>query len=108
MYNELVQALQATDIPFAEFAWRNAPQTGAYGIIAPDSEAATVWADGKQQLQAIQGTIDLFVRDKGLTEMLTVQSVLAAQGISWRLNAIMYEPARQITHYEWVFELEML
>lgn len=108
MYEQLVTALQSCGIPFEEIGWEHAPAEGAYGIIALDGAADTMWANDHMEEQALSGSVDLFVRNKGLTEMLTVQRVLAQQGISWRLEDVSYEPARHIMHYEWTFELEEL
>lgn len=108
MYSELVAALKATDIPFEEIAWENAPQVGPYGVISLDGQGAALWADDRMTEQALQGTIDLYVRDRGLPEMLTVQNVLAAQGVAWALNSIQFESERQLMHFEWIFEVEVL
>lgn len=108
MYEVLVTALKGSGIPFAEYAWDKAPSEGSYGIIAPDGEASSVWGDNGQRQQAIEGTIDLFVRGGGMSDMLTIQGILARTGVAWRLNSIQYEPARRIRHFEWVWQVEVM
>lgn len=106
MYRHLLETLRATGIPFAEIAWENAPEAGSYGAIQLEGAADTVWADGTCREQALEGSIDLFVRNKSLTDMMLVQTALTDAGVSWRLSDVSFEPARRLEHYEWVFQIE--
>lgn len=106
MYDALVTLLRSTGIPFAEGDWNNAPQSGNYAAIALDLEGETLWGDGHQRQQAIQGTIHLFCRTRDRTDFNHIQRALDATGISWDLNSIQTETSRRMIHYEWVFELE--
>lgn len=107
MFNELVAALKATDIPFAEFAWDQRPDT-AYGVISIDGEGAALGANLHKENQAPQGTVDLFTRDNDRADMQAVQNVLNAfDGCAWYLNSVQYENETRLIHWEWVFTLEM-
>lgn len=108
MYSKLKAALSASGIPFAEYAWNNAPHTGSYGVISLDTEADAVWSDNRQQEQAVQGTVDLFCHGTNLDDMRLVQRVLNDSGVSWGLNSVQHEREKHLVHYEWVFELEAL
>lgn len=106
MYDALKQLLWSTGIPFAEGDWNKAPETGSYAAIALDLEGETLWGDGRQQHQAVQGTINLFCRTPDMSDFYKIQRALDAMGISWDLNSIQREISRRLYHYEWVFELE--
>lgn len=105
MYEEFVEALQATEIPFAEYAWDQRPTTN-YGVVALDT-AVHFHANGKVEQQAPQGTVDLFCYSNDRTDVEAVQSALNAfDGCAWYLNSIQYEQDAMIIHFEWVFTLE--
>lgn len=105
MYDELVTALKATEIPFAEYAWDQRPE-GSYGVIAPDT-ALHDYADNRVTSQAPQGTVDLFTDTNDRTLVETVQGVLnTAEGCSWYLNSIQYETDTRLIHWEWVWTLD--
>ena len=106
MYDALITLLRSTGIPLAEGDWTNAPQTGNYAVIALDLEGETLWGDGHQRQQAIQGTVNLFCRTRDRADFYRIQRALDATGISWKLNRIQTENQRRMFHYEWVFELE--
>ena len=108
MYDALKKLLWSTGIPFAEGDWNKAPETGSYAAIALDLEGDTLWGDGGQRQQAIQGTINLFCRTPDRSDFNKIQRALKAVGISWELSSIQREIARQLYHYEWVFELESI
>ena len=106
MYSELVYALKATGIPFAEFAWDSRPDSD-YGVIAPDGEASSLQADQHKENQAPQGTVDLFTYSNDRALMETVQTVLNTfDGCAWYLNSVQYEDSTRLIHWEWVFSLE--
>lgn len=108
MYDILLQALRLTSIPVSEGAWDRAPQSGPYIVVAMDSEASAVWADGRQQEQALEGAVHLFARDNGKGNMMLVQHILDTYEISYRLNSVQHETRAGIVHYEWIIQLEAL
>jgi len=80
-------------------------QTDKYIVWAEDSQADSLWADGKMQEQAIQGTVDYFTRKELDPNVKKIQKALNDAGISWRLNSIQYETDTRFQHYEWVWEI---
>ena len=73
---------EATGAPFAAYAWQQTPDEDAWGIVTVDGEAAAVWADDHQQLQAHRGHVD-------------------SLEISWSLEAADYETDTRLLHYTW-------
>ena len=108
MFEQLLALLQATEIPFAAYGWDNAP-SGMYGVVSLDSGAGTLAGDQKIIAQAVEGTVDLYLRDISTTNPKTVQGVLNdLDGCAWRLNSIQYEDETGLIHWEWVFQLEKM
>ena len=103
MLDELREALKATGIPFAHYAWATRPD-GDYGVWGEDS-SKSLWADGRMSERIAQGTVDLFADDdEGFSKEL-VERALDSIGCSWYLNSIQYEDDTRLLHYEWVFEV---
>lgn len=106
VYQQLIDALQALNIPLAEYAWDTRPDTN-YLTIAIDDEAASLEADGQKVNQAPQGTIDLYSYTNDRATVEAVQGVLnALDGCAWYLNSVQYEDDTRLLHWEWVFSLE--
>lgn len=76
-------------------------------IYAPDSEAGELALDNAKTGQVIQGTVDLFAKNKDQGMADSVQHALGTAGISFRLESIQYEDLNKndFVHYEWVFEV---
>lgn len=107
MYQELLTALRALNIPLAEYAWDTRPDTN-YIVIAIDQEAGSLEADGQKVNQAPQGTVDLFSYTNDREQMQAIQDVLNNfDGCAWYLNSVQYEDDTRLLHWEWVFSLEM-
>lgn len=108
MYNELVTALKATGIPFAEFAWDRRPNVN-YGVVAIDGAGQHEHGDNVTTNQAIEGTVDLFTYGNDRAEVSTIQSVFDGfEGCSWYLESVQFESDTQLIHWEWVFQLEAM
>lgn len=106
MYDALIAALRALEIPLAEYAWDVRPDAD-YLVIAIDGEANSLQADGEKVNQAPEGTIDLFSMTNDREKMQSVQTVLnALDGCAWYLNSVQYEDDTRLIHWEWVFSLE--
>jgi len=86
----------------------SAPQnvTGPYIVWAEDNQADSVWADGKMQEQAIEGTVDYFTKTENDSDVQSIQNALNDAGVSFRLNSIQYETDTGYIHYEWTFQVE--
>ena len=91
---------EATGAPFAAYAWQQTPDEDAWGIVTVDGEAAAVWADDHQQLQAHRGHVSLFTRVMDEMPGL-VQQALDSLEISWNLEAADYETDTRLLHYTW-------
>lgn len=108
MFNELVTALKATGIPFAEYAWDVRPKVN-YGTIAIDGAGQHSHADNHTIDQAIEGTVDLFTYDNDRSVIDLVQNVLDTfDGCAWYLESVQYESDTRLIHWEWVFQLEAI
>lgn len=111
MFDELLEALRATGIEFAENAWVNADQIGGdndYGCVSLDGQGASVWADGHMVNQSMEGTVDLFCHTSGREHARTIQNIFNTLHISFRLNAVDFESDTRLTHWQWVFQLECM
>lgn len=106
LFDDLVDALKKTGIPFEKYGWRERPK-GDYGQIALDGTADAVFADGQLSDRAVEGTIDLFTSRESRDKARLVESVLnQMDGVAWYLESNRYERGTQLLHREWVFSLE--
>jgi len=80
-------------------------KTDQYIVWAEDNQADSVWADGKMQEQAIEGTIDYFTKMENDANVQKIQNALNNGHISWRLNSVQYEKDTRFIHYEWAFSV---
>lgn len=99
---DLKQALDATGLPFAHFAWARAP-AGDHGVYAEDG-AADFIADGLHAERATTGTVDWFTRDPAGPARAAIEEALERVAV-WSLESIQYEDETRYTHYEWRFGL---
>lgn len=108
MFNTLLGLLQATGIPFKAYSWNPAPDN-LYGILSLDSSPGSLFGDGKVQLQIVEGTVDLFLKDVSTENPIKVQEVLNdMDGCAWKLNSVQYEEDTHFIHWEWLIQLEMM
>ena len=106
MFDDLLTALKATGIPFAEYAWDQRPKVN-YGVIAIDGAGESMAADNRIVNQSIEGTIDLFTYNNDRDGVDQIQSVLNDfAGCAWYLESVQYENDSRMIHWEWVFQLE--
>lgn len=103
--DRVFDAMAATGIPFAKFAWAKRPEgVEAWGQVGIDGEGESMWADGRMTDQVLEGTVDIFVRSDGPALMHLVQEALTRLGISWRLYIVLYEKDEKLIHYQWVWQ----
>lgn len=102
-YNDLIDALTATGIPFGEGEWVNAGALKTdYGVYALDG-ADDLAADNDHSERLLEGTVDLFVRlTPGREQADKVEAAFRGCGVGWRLESIQRERVTGYTHYEWV------
>jgi len=85
----------------------------ATGLIAPfvvwseDTQSDAVYANGRMEEQAIQGTIDLYTRTEYDSKFSQIQTALNDAGISFYLDSIQYEEDTKLIHYQWIFSIPM-
>lgn len=98
--DEIKAALLTVGVPVSRYAAFEQPDK--YIVWAEDNQAASVWADGEMQSQAIEGTVDYFTKTENDPNVEKIQDAL--NGVcSWRLNSIQYEDDTRFVHYEWVW-----
>jgi len=90
-----------TGFPFALYAWRDTPKANAWGTVNLVAEVASIWADDRQEEQALTGQVHLFTQHP--MDFLTVQRILAAQDFYWRLDGAQYEQDTRLLHYTWIW-----
>lgn len=103
-YEALGAALKRTGIPFAEGGWEQGKTLpGAYGVYAPDDRTDLI-ADGHHAEKLVEGTVDLFSRDRGDRQAAVIEALLEETGVGWQINLPgHYEADTGLTHWEWVF-----
>lgn len=102
--NDVKNALLTVGPPVSHHAAFEQPNK--YIVWAEDNQSDAVWADGKMQEQAIQGTIDYFTKVENDPNVQKIQDALNDADISFQLNSIQYEDDTRFIHYEWTFEVE--
>lgn len=103
MLETILEALNATGIPFAAYAWNTAP-SGPYGIVALDGATSHLWASDRFRAHAVEGSVDLFVPGVGEAERKLVQAALAnIDDLSFEFASAQYEDDTRLVHFEWLF-----
>lgn len=103
-YERLVEALKATDIPFVEYGWKNAPE-GIYGTVSMDMEADSENGDDEKLDNLMEASVDVFfpLLSQRQSVVQAVEGVLRdICGSAWELNSIQHESTTNLFHYEWV------
>ena len=104
-YEALVAAFRLSDVPVAEYAWKQRPD-GAYRVVSLDFESGSLDADGAKQDRSWEGSVDLFYPKLTDREDLieeTEEILTEILGNCWQLNSTQYEPGTGLFHVEWVF-----
>ena len=106
-YEALVAALKLTNVPFAEYGWKNRPE-GAYGVVSLEMEAGQLNGDGTRLDRVWEGSVDLFyprLSDRSDLIEEIEETLTEICGSSWELNSTQYENATGLFHAEWVFQV---
>ena len=106
-FDDLISALNATGIPFAEGEWLEADKLRQdYGVYALDGRRDML-ADDKHSEKMSEGTVDLFCRSsRGNDKADLIEAAMDSIGCPWRLEyGPHYEEETGYTHYEWVFDV---
>jgi len=106
-FDDLISALNATGIPFAEGEWLEADDLREdYGVYALDGRRDMI-SDGGHSEKLLEGTVDLFCRSsRGDDKAALIEAAMDSIGCPWRLEyGPHYEEDTGYTHYEWVFNV---
>lgn len=106
-FDDLISALNATGIQFAEGEWLEADELREdYGVYALDGRRDMI-SDGKHSEKMLEGTVDLFCRSsRGDDKADLIEAAMDSIGCPWRLEyGPHYEEETGYTHYEWVFDV---
>lgn len=107
MYSELIEALRATGLPLAEWAWegQDSPPRTDYLVVALDGQGDSLWANTHMAERALEGSVDLFAYTDGRSNAAAVENALNSVDCSWYLSSIQLESDTGLIHYEWVFQV---
>lgn len=104
-YGCVVEDLQSSGIPFAQYAWNHAPK-GDYGVVSKDFEAESLAGDDHKTDRQFSCSVDLFFSRLDMKDgyKAIVEAILEkyCDG-GWELNSIQYETSTGYFHMEWTF-----
>lgn len=107
-YDELLQALKDTGIPFAETAWANSEKLkDDYGVLAIDGKH-NLFGDGIPAETCLEGTVDLYChQDPAHSQSPEKVEHVLYSFVDMAVGdpTVMYEPDTRLTHWEWVIQL---
>ena len=106
-YEALVAALNTTDIPFAEYAWKTRPE-GTYGVVSLDMETGSLDGDGGKRDRSWEASVDVFCQklSERADVISTVEEILTEIcGSGWELSSTQWESGAGLFHLEWVCEV---
>ena len=105
MFEQLVAALTALQLPVTQYAWDVRPDTDNI-VISLSNIDSTLQGDDQTVEQAPQGYIDYFSPSNTLDNMHAIQNVLNTfEGLAWYLNSVDYEENTRLMHWQWAFSL---
>ena len=82
-------------------------QPNQYLVWAEDNQSNAIYADDKMQIQATEGTLDLFTKDEYDPLFQKCQVTMNnCEDMTWRLNSTQREADTGYLHHEWVWEVE--
>lgn len=106
-FENLVNALKETGIPFCEYEWGQRPE-GDYGVVSIDFEGESFYGDDRKVDRSWEGSVDLFFYglDKRREYVRTIEGVLNEFcECGWTLNSNQFERSTNLFHIEWTFSL---
>ena len=104
--DRLKSAIIAMGIPYAHYAFVNAPDVLTYLVYGEDGQNV-FRAGGFQAEKITTGTIDLYTRDDTGTAMRTVETELnKITAFAFRLTSSQFETDSGMLHYEWAWSLQ--
>ena len=81
--------------------------TKTHIVYAEETESSEQPGDNKKLAQAVQGSIDLYVKPEEIQIADEIQEALKQKGVSFSLNAVLVDDEQKsgFVHYEWLFEV---
>ncbi len=107
MFDELLDAINATGIPWAEDQWFPRPPNDDYIVVSLEGDGATLDGDDLHQERAATGTVDLYLHTPNRAKEALVEAALTTicEG-AWQMNSRQRETNPHLIHVEYVFDLE--
>lgn len=96
--DELINALDKTNLSFALYAWDKAP-SGDYGVISLQS-SDDLACDNEHGEKSTSYFVDYFTRDTSSAPKNTIETALAP--FVFNLRSVQFEYDTKYIHYEWV------
>ncbi len=97
----LVDALNLlTDLPFAEWAWSEAPDE-AYGVVTADGQTELKADEDPAAEKMLTGYVDVFIKATDADPTEEVEDAMRAIGVWFRMESIQFEPDSGFIHIEW-------
>ncbi len=78
-------------------------QSPPYAIWQEDG-ASLFYAGNRAGDFKISGSTDYYTREEYDPMVDKIQAMFSAQGFSWSVNSIQYEPETNLIHYQWDWE----
>lgn len=106
-YETLVAALKLTEIPFAEYGWKNRPE-GTYGVVSLDMESGSLNGDNEKHDRSWEASVDVFypkISERANVISAVEETLTEVCGCSWEMNSMQYESTTGLFHIEWVCSL---
>ena len=108
MFDELIRVLLT--VTKNVYHYGGFKTEGNYIVWAEDGQGDSLSADNQMVNQAIEGTIDYFIKDEDDYAIERIQSALKDIDpekctFAYRLNSIQEESDTGFIHYEWVWQI---
>lgn len=100
MLKDLIDALNASGIPFVRDAWVDAP-AGDYGVVETQGEPSALWADDQLVCQRINCNVYLYSRDGQDDNPIMINNVLNNADVYFNLVSREYLYEVNMIRYTW-------
>lgn len=103
MFEDLINALEALNLPITQYAWDVRPDHDNI-LVSYSSVTSAVYGDDRMIEQAPHGYIDLFSVTDNRNYAMQIQQILnGLEGVAWRMNVVDYEESTRLMHWQWEF-----
>ena len=105
MFDELKAALFTVEPEERVRRYTGFKDEDRYIVWAEHFQGSAVHADGRLRHQALQGSIDYFIKGGDDTAIMRMQNALDEAGIAYSFESVQYEEDTGYVHYEWNFQV---